>query len=64
MLALENRVDARLNSMQQGMKDLNKAMTALEIDVAMVKDRSACDPARYPAFTGAQSWVVDREDQS
>jgi len=39
MTSLENRVDARLNALQQDMKDLNKTMTALEIDVAMVKDK-------------------------
>ncbi len=40
LLALETRVDNRLNLMQQDMKDLNKAMTALEIDVAMLKDNA------------------------
>ena len=34
MLAFETRVDSRLNMMQADMKDLNKTMTALEIDVA------------------------------
>lgn len=29
-------IDARLNLMQADMKDLNKAMTALEIDVALL----------------------------
>jgi hypothetical protein len=37
--SLESRFDGRLNSMQADMKDLNKAMTALEIDVALVKDK-------------------------
>jgi hypothetical protein len=39
MLALESRVDSRFNLMQADMKDLNKSMTALEIDVAMLKDK-------------------------
>ncbi|HZL56345.1 MAG TPA: hypothetical protein VFC21_04660, partial [Bryobacteraceae bacterium] len=46
MLATENRFDGRfsaierrLDGMQQDMKDLNKAMTALEVDVALVKDK-------------------------
>ena len=34
------RIDARLNLMQSDMKDLNKAMTALEIDVALLKDKA------------------------
>ena len=33
-------VDNRLNAIQGDMKDLNKAMTALEIDVALLKDRA------------------------
>ncbi len=33
VLALEFRVDGRLNSMQSDMRDLNKTMTVLEIDV-------------------------------
>jgi len=47
--ALENRfsaidgrfaaLDRRLESMQQDMKDLNRSMTALEVDVALVKDK-------------------------
>jgi len=37
--SLEARFDARLNSMQADMKDLNKTMTALEIDVALLKDK-------------------------
>ena len=37
--SLEARFDARFNSMQADMKDLNKTMTALEIDVALVKDK-------------------------
>lgn len=40
MLSLETRVDARLNLMQSDMKDLNKAMSALEIDVAKLKDKA------------------------
>ena len=40
MLAFETRIDSRLNTMQQDMKDLNKAMTALEIDVALLKDKA------------------------
>jgi hypothetical protein len=40
MLSLETRVDGRLNMMQNDMKDLNKAMTALEVDVALLKDRA------------------------
>jgi hypothetical protein len=32
-------VERRLDMMQVDMKDLNKAMTALEIDVALVKDK-------------------------
>jgi hypothetical protein len=39
MLALESRVDSRLSLMQNDMKDLNKTMTALEIDVALLKDK-------------------------
>jgi hypothetical protein len=39
MGTFEARVDARLNAMQGDMKDLNKTMTALEIDVALVKDK-------------------------
>ena len=37
--SLETRFDTRLDSMQADMKDLNKAMTALEIDVALLKDK-------------------------
>ena len=33
-------IDARLNLLQSDMKDLNKSMTALEIDVALLKDRA------------------------
>jgi hypothetical protein len=40
MLSLEGRVDSRLNLMQSDMKDLNKSMTALEVDVALLKDRA------------------------
>lgn len=38
--SFESRVDARLNLLQSDMKDINKAMTALEIDVALLKDRA------------------------
>ena len=40
--AIDNRfagIERRLDSMQQDMKDLNKSMTALEIDVALVKNK-------------------------
>jgi hypothetical protein len=40
MLAFETRVDSRLNMMQAEMKDLNKTMTALEIHVALLKDKA------------------------
>ena len=40
MLAFELRVDSRLNMMQSDMKDLNKTMIALELDVAKLKDRA------------------------
>ena len=40
LLSLESRVDARLNMMQSDMKDLNNTMTALEIDVALLKDKA------------------------
>ena len=30
-------IDARLNLLQSDMKDLNKSMTALEIDVALLR---------------------------
>ena len=39
MTSLEARVDGRFNSMQADMKDLNKTMTAVEIDVALLKDK-------------------------
>ena len=46
MLATENCLDGRfaaierrLDGMRQDMKDLHKAMTALEVDVALVKDK-------------------------
>jgi hypothetical protein len=39
MDTFEARIDARLNAMQADMRDLNKTMTALEIDVALVKDK-------------------------
>ncbi len=32
-------IDARLNLMQSDMKDLYKAMTAIEVDVARLKDK-------------------------
>lgn len=32
-------IERRLDLMQSDMKDLNKAMTALEIDVARIKDK-------------------------
>lgn len=40
LLSFESRVDGRLNMLQGDMKDLNKAMTALEIDVALLKDKA------------------------
>jgi len=40
MSTFESRIDARLNLMQADMKDLNKTMTALEIDVALLKDKA------------------------
>jgi hypothetical protein len=40
MSTFESRVDARLNLMQADMKDLNKTMTALEVDVALLKDKA------------------------
>jgi hypothetical protein len=39
MVSFENRVDARLNLLQSDMKDLNRAMTSLEIDVALLKEK-------------------------
>jgi len=39
MTSLEGRVDARFNSMQADMRDLNKTMTAVESDVALLKDK-------------------------
>lgn len=33
-------LDARMNLMQSDMKDLNKTMTAIEVDVALLKDRA------------------------
>ncbi|MGA2712735.1 MAG: hypothetical protein ABSG41_06485 [Bryobacteraceae bacterium] len=33
-------IERRLDLMQTDMKDLNKAMTALEIDVALLKDKA------------------------
>jgi hypothetical protein len=41
--SLDNRfasIDHRLEMMQSDMKDLNKTMTALEIDLALLKDRA------------------------
>jgi hypothetical protein len=38
--ALEAKFDHRLDLMQSDMKDLNKAMTALEVDVAALKDKA------------------------
>ena len=32
-------IERRLDMMQADMKDLNKTMTALEVDVALVKDK-------------------------
>lgn len=32
-------IDARLNLMQSDLKDLYKAMTAIEVDVARLKDK-------------------------
>ena len=40
MQTFESRVDARLNLLQADMRDLNKTMTALEIDVALLKDKA------------------------
>ena len=40
MLSFEGRVDARLNMLQSDMKDLNKAMTAVGVDVALLKDKA------------------------
>ena len=37
MQTFESRVDARLNLLQADMRDLNKNMTALEIDVALLR---------------------------
>jgi len=39
-LHLSTRLDKRMDSMQEDMKSLNRAMTALEIDVALLKDRA------------------------
>jgi hypothetical protein len=33
-------IERRLDMMQNDMKDLNKTMTALEIDVALLKDKA------------------------
>ena len=33
-------IDARMNLMQSDMKDLNKTMTAIEIDVALLRDKA------------------------
>jgi hypothetical protein len=40
LLAFEARIDARFNLMQADMQNLNKAMTALETDVALLKDKA------------------------
>ncbi len=40
MQAFESRVDGRLNLLQADMKGLNKTMTALEIYVALLKDKA------------------------
>jgi hypothetical protein len=40
MTSLEGRVDLRFNSIQNDMRDLNKAITALEVDVSLLKDRA------------------------
>jgi hypothetical protein len=40
LLALETRVDNRLNMMQGDMKAMNKTMTAIEIDVARLKNKA------------------------
>lgn len=37
---LSSRMDARLNLIQGDMRDLNKTMSALETDVALLKDRA------------------------
>lgn len=39
-LHLSTRIDHRLDLMQGDMKDLNKAMTAIEVDVALLKDKA------------------------
>jgi predicted component of type VI protein secretion system len=36
----ETRVDSRLNLLQADMRDLNKTMGALEVDVALLKDKA------------------------
>jgi predicted nucleic acid-binding Zn-ribbon protein len=41
--SIDNRfasIERRLDMMQSDMKDLNKTMTALEIDVALIKDKT------------------------
>jgi len=40
LLAFESKVEARFNLLQSDMKDLNRAMTALEVDVALLKDNA------------------------
>ncbi len=40
MLAFESRVDSWLSMMQSDMKDLNRAMIALELDLAKLKDKA------------------------
>jgi hypothetical protein len=39
-LHLSTRLNKRLDGLQDDMKNLNKAMTALEIDVALLKDHA------------------------
>ena len=41
-LHLSTRINGRLNLMQSDMKDLNKAMIALEIDLALLKSTWRC----------------------
>ena len=38
---LDGRIDKLGESLHADMKDLNKAMTALEIDVALLKDKAS-----------------------
>jgi hypothetical protein len=44
--SVDNRfasIERSLETMQGDMKDLNKTMTALEVDVALVKDKVGCN---------------------